>query len=78
MSPAQPSLFAQAPADAPEPDGPDAALRAALGHDPVTFDVLSARTGMPADRLAARLLDMELAGLLERLPGGLVQRRGRA
>jgi DNA processing protein len=40
--------------------------------------VLSARTGLPAEQLAARLLDMELAGLLERLPGGLVQRRGRA
>jgi DNA processing protein len=78
MSAVRPSLFASARAEAPEPAGPDAALRAALGHDPVTFDVLSARTGLPAEQLAARLLDMELAGLLERLPGGLVQRRGRA
>jgi DNA processing protein len=78
LSPGRPSLFAQRPDDTPEPPGPDAALRAALGHDPVTFDVLSARTGMPSDQLAARLLDMELAGLIERLPGGLVQRRGRA
>ena len=78
MSPAQPSLFATAPPNPPEPGGPDAALRAALGHDPVSFDVLSARTGMTAERLAARLLDLELAGLLDRLPGGLLQRRGRA
>ena len=78
MSSAQPSLFATAPPSPPEPDGPDTALRAALGHDPVSFDVLSARTGMTAERLAARLLDLELAGLLDRLPGGLLQRRGRA
>ena len=78
MAPAQPSLFATASPVTPEPDGPDAALRAALGHDPVSFDVLSARTGMSAERLAARLLDLELAGLLDRLPGGLLQRRGRA
>ena len=58
--------------------GPDDALRAALGHDPVTFDALSARTGLPADQLAARLLELELAGVVERLPGGLLQRRGRA
>lgn len=85
LSPAQPSLFAAGAMDA-EPDdahtrpdaGPDAALRAALGHDPVTFDVLAARTGMPFDQLAARLLDLELAGVVERLPGGLLQRRGRA
>ena len=65
----------------PEPDDtvdPDAALKAALGHDPVTFDVLAARTGLPTERLAARLLDLELAGQLQRLPGGLVQRRSAA
>ena len=78
MSAAQPSLFATPPSSTPEPDGPDAALLAALGHDPVSFDVLSARTGMTAERLAARLLDLELAGRLDRLPGGLLQRRGRA
>ncbi len=81
LSPARPSLFAAAGAQA-DPggadDGPDAALRAALGHDPVTFDVLAARTGLPSDQLAARVLDLELAGVVERLPGGLLQRRGRA
>ena len=56
-------------------EDPDAALKAALGHDPVTFDVLAARTGLPSDRLAARLLELELAGQVQRLPGGLVQRR---
>jgi DNA processing protein len=73
------SLFsAPAGPDEDEARTPDAALMAALGHDPVTLDVLSARTGMPSDVLAARLLDMELAGTLQRLPGGLLQRRGAA
>ena len=77
LSACQPSLFTAMPAVDEESDGPDGALRAALGHDPVTFDVLSARTGMASDQLAARLLDLELAGVVERLPGGLLQRRGR-
>jgi DNA processing protein len=77
LSPVQPSLFATATNDAVA-DGPDRALRAALGHDPVTFDALAARTGMPSDQLAARLLELELAGVVERLPGGLLQRRALA
>jgi DNA processing protein len=39
---------------------------------------LAARTGWLADRLAARLLDLELSGRVQRLPGGLYQRRDRA
>ncbi len=78
LSASQASLFATAADHAEDSGGPDSALRAALGHDPVTFDVLSARTGMPSDQLAARLLELELAGVVERLPGGLLQRRGRA
>ena len=77
LSPKQPSLFATAAPERPD-DGPDAALCAALGHDPVTFDALAARTGLPSDQLAARLLDLELAGVVERLPGGLLQRRALA
>jgi DNA processing protein len=85
MSPAQERLF---PIEAPQgteddvdatsgfddPRHPDAALIAALGHDPSSLDALAARTGWPADRLAARLLDLELAGAVRRLPGGLLQR----
>lgn len=58
--------------DAPD-DGKDALL-AALGHDPVDADTLLARLGGNAGELAARLLVLELAGQLERLPGGRVQR----
>jgi DNA processing protein len=82
LSPMQPSLFAlpAAPASGGDggADGPDAALRAALGYDPVTFDALAARTGMPSDQLAARLLELELSGVVQRLPGGLLQRRATA
>jgi len=78
LSPAQPSLFASAAAPEAEASDPDGALRAALGHDPVTFDALAARTGLPSDQLAARLLELELTGVVQRLPGGLLQRRGLA
>jgi DNA processing protein len=49
-------------------------LLAALGHDPVTLDALLARTGESAAALSARLLELELEGLVARLPGGLYQR----
>ena len=78
LSPRQRSLFATTSDEGGDAGGPDDGLRAALGHDPVTFDVLSARTGLPPDRLAAQLLELELAGVVQRLPGGLLQRRGRA
>ena len=68
------SLFADEATELQAPN-PDAALLAALGHDPVTFDVLAARTGLPTERLAGRLLELELVGQLQRLPGGLLQRR---
>jgi DNA processing protein len=75
MGDRQASLFATPP---PEAGSPDAELLDALGHDPVSFDALSARTGWPSDRLAAQLLELELAGRVRRLPGGLLQRAGMA
>lgn len=54
------------------------ALLAALGHDPVEPDALLARLGADAGALAGELLALELAGLLERLPDGRVQRVVRA
>lgn len=50
-------------------------LLAALGEDPVTLDALLARTGESTAMLSARLLELELAGQVARLPGGLYQRR---
>ena len=49
-----------------------------MGHDPVSLDALIARTGIPAPQLQARLLELELAGDVARLPGGLFQRIARA
>jgi DNA processing protein len=51
-------------------------LLAALGYDPVTLDALVARTGCLAAELNVRLLDLELAGLIGRLPGQRFQRLG--
>ncbi|MFP5466114.1 MAG: DNA-processing protein DprA [Gammaproteobacteria bacterium] len=63
-----PSLFSEA----------GDALLDAMGFDPVSFDVLQARTGEPTPTLQARLLELELDGLVARLPGGLLQRTGSA
>lgn len=60
----------------PPPAGPASAdpLLEALGFDPQPLDTLAQRTGLPTDRLLARLLELELAGQVARLPGGLYQR----
>jgi DNA processing protein len=67
-----------APAAGNDSSGPPDALLDALGYDPASLDALGARTGWPAAELAARLLELELAGHVQRLPGGLYQRRERA
>ena len=54
------------------------ALLDALGYDPVGLDALIARTGIPAPLLQAQLLELELAGHVARLPGGLYQRMANA
>ncbi len=64
-----------ASADAADPAHP---LLEALGFDPVHLDVLSARTGWSAAELQARMLELELDGLVARLPGGLFQRTASA
>lgn len=79
------NALASAPSPAPAeasgaeeswPPTSDEALFEALGHDPVTLDALLARTGLGVDMLSARLLDLELAGRVARLPGQLFQRIG--
>jgi DNA processing protein len=70
----------QAPAAPGDPSSSphDKGLLSALGFDPVGLDALIARTGVPAPELQARLLELELAGDVARLPGGLYQRVGAA
>jgi DNA processing protein len=66
------------PARKDAPPGEEAegenALLAAMGYDPIGLDALIARTGVPAPLLQAQLLELELAGEVARLPGGLFQR----
>ena len=45
----------------------------ALGHDPMTLETLSERTGWDAAQLQAQLMELELDGLVARLPGGFYQ-----
>ena len=70
------------PDPAPSPEAaagaPDDPPLQALGHDPVTLDALCARTGLDTASLLARLLALELEGLVARLPGGLYQRIAQA
>jgi DNA processing protein len=46
----------------------------ALGWVSASLDALQARSGLPVAQLQARLLELELAGQVGRLPGGLFQR----
>ena len=52
----------------------DEPLLACMGFDPVDVDSLCARAGLPAERVSAELLRLELAGRVAALPGGLYQR----
>jgi DNA processing protein len=49
-------------------------LLRALGHEVVGFDNLAQRCGAEAPALNAQLLELELMGWVERLPGSRFQR----
>jgi DNA processing protein len=57
---------------------PDHGLLAAMGFDPIGLDALQARTGLDTASLQVQLLELELAGAVARLPGGLFQRQAQA
>jgi DNA processing protein len=73
-SPANPSSAAAAQTSGTAPD----ALLDAMGFEPVAMDQLQSRTGWPTASLSARLLELELAGQIARLPGGRYQRVAKA
>lgn len=75
---AMPVMAAAAPEPAPADARADDPVLQALGGDPVGLDALQARTGLDTATLQARLLELELAGRVARLPGGLFQRLARA
>lgn len=54
-------------------DAPSRLLRA-LGHDPVDLDTLAARCEADIAAVNAELLTLEMQGLIEMLPGGMVRR----
>jgi DNA processing protein len=57
------------------PAHPDDPLLDLLGFDPLTVDELQRRAGIAPDSLQARLLGLELAGRIARLPGARIQQR---
>ena len=69
---AEPSDLVGPEAEAIRP-ADDPVMRA-LGHDPAGLDALIGRCGWPAPELLARLLELEVEGVVARLPGGLYQR----
>ncbi len=52
----------------------DEPLLACMGFDPADVDSLCTRAGLPAERVSAELLRLELAGRVTVLPGGRYQR----
>ncbi|MBI3147873.1 MAG: DNA-protecting protein DprA [Betaproteobacteria bacterium] len=74
-------LAARSPAEEPSPvegvSKEHERLLAVLGHDPTTLDLLAQRSGLAVDQLAAWLLDLELSGRIQALPGGFYQRLSR-
>ena len=79
-APAQAELLdvRHTPAPPTTPEAPDTPLLSALGYEPAGLDALQARTGLPTSDLQVQLLELELAGTIARLPGGLFQRLGHA
>lgn len=67
-----------AAAQANPPSTNEHPLLIAMGYDPVHLDLLMARTGWGTAEAQAQLLELELEGLVHRLPGGLFQRAGQA
>ena len=67
------SATARPPSGAAAPVA-DEPLLACMGFDPVDVDSLCNRSGLPAERISAELLRLELAGRIAALPGGLYQR----
>ncbi len=58
----------------PATPAPVGGLLEQMGFDPVDVDSLCVRAGLPAERVTAELLRLELDGLVAPLPGGRYQR----
>jgi len=71
---ASPGAAPEAPQAAKPTGGADEPLLACMGFDPADVDSLCSRAGLPAEKVSAELLRLELAGRVTVLPGGLYQR----
>jgi DNA processing protein len=67
-------LVRHAQAVTPVPPAGSSSLLAILGDDAMHIDALLAHGGMSAATLSAELLTLEMAGVVARLPGGMLQR----
>lgn len=65
---------ARVPVSAQAPAADETALLAHMGFEPVNVDTLCGRSGLTAEQICAELLQLELAGRVAPLPGGLYQR----
>ena len=68
------SGVAQSPTAPGAIGGDTARVLTALGYDPAGIDALTVRCGLPADVVSVALVELELAGDIAGLPGGLYQR----
>jgi len=69
------ALGVGSPSSSPVPmEGNTARVLDALGHDPADIDALSRRSDLAADAVSVALVELELAGEVASLPGGLYQR----
>ena len=75
----QPQASITKPQDAIKKEAPinEHPLLKTLGYDPMSLDTLSAHTGWDAAHLQAQLMELELDGVVARMPGGLYQRISR-
>ena len=62
----------------PPLDAPARTLLQAMGYDPIGLDALQAISALATPQLQALLMELELQGVVGRLPGGMVQRIARA
>ncbi|MGE4341217.1 MAG: DNA-processing protein DprA, partial [Pigmentiphaga sp.] len=70
------SYSSQAQAQPGPAEAKEAMVLAALGYDPLDFDTLLARTGLPTPALHGHVLQLELEGWLSRAPDGRFTRLG--
>ena len=77
-APASPARIVRNAMDDDAAERKEDPLLTALGFDPIGLDALVARTGLSAAELSGRLLELELAGHVARLPGQAFQRVERA